>query len=78
MTNKDTAIFGSITKAALIKYQIELKVIDSPTAAGAGVINDTTREAIAIDLYNRWLKDDKTTSAQVDKIQAQLDELKKN
>ncbi len=78
MTNKDTAIFGSITKAALIKYQIELKVIDSPTATGAGVINDKTREAIAIDLYNRWLKDDKTTNAQVDKIQAQLDELKKN
>ncbi len=78
MSNKDTAIFGPITKAALAKYQLELKVIDSVTAAGAGVMNDATREAIAIDLYNRWLKDDKTTSAQVDKIQAQLDELKKN
>ncbi len=78
MSTKDTAIFGSVTKAALIKYQLELKVIDSTTATGAGVVNDKTREAIAIDLYNRWLKDDKVTSAQVDKIQAQLDELKKN
>lgn len=78
MTNKDTAIFGPITKAALAKYQLELKVIDSLSDPSAGVLGDKTREAIAIDLYNRWLKDDKITSAQVEKLQAELDELKKN
>lgn len=78
MTNKDTAIFGSITKAALAKYQLELKVIDSINDPSAGILGDKTREAIAIDLYNRWLKEDKATNAQVDKLQAQLDELKKN
>ena len=57
MTNKDTAILA-LSQSRTHKIPNRLKVIDSPTAAGAGVINDTTREAIAIDLYNRWLKDD--------------------
>jgi len=75
---KDTAIFGSITKAALAKYQLSLKVIDSLTDSSAGVLGDKTREAIANDLYARWLKTDTTSNIAVDKAQKELDDLKKS
>lgn len=77
LDRKDTAIFWELTKAALIKYQLELKVIDSPTSPHAGVLGDKTREAIAIDLYNRWLTTDTASTKEVDRIQGEIDALKK-
>jgi peptidoglycan hydrolase-like protein with peptidoglycan-binding domain len=74
---KDTAIFGTVTKAALAKYQFDLKVIPSITDKDAGVIGDKTREAIANDLYERWLKTDTKSNSEVDSLQKQLDALKK-
>lgn len=75
---KDTAIFGTVTKTALTKYQIDLKVIDTATSTSAWVMWDKTREAIAADLFARWAKTDITSSVEVNKIQKELDELKKN
>lgn len=77
MTHKDTAIFGEITKGALAKYQFDLKVIDSLSSPSAGVLGDVTREAIAIDLYNRWIATDTASTKEVDRIQAEIDALKK-
>lgn len=67
-----------MTKSALAKYQFDLKVIDSLSSASAGVLGDKTREAIANDLYNRWVKADTTSNAEVDAVQKELDELKKS
>ena len=75
---KDTAIFGKNTKSALAKYQLELRTIDSLTSQYAGVLGDKTRAAIAADLYARWLKTDTTSNVDIDKIQKQLDDLKKS
>ena len=77
MTVKDTAIFGEITKGALAKYQLDLKVIDSLTSSSAGVLGDKTREAIAIDLYNRWLATDTGSTKEVDRIKGEIEALKK-
>lgn len=77
MDHKDTAIFGEITKAALAKYQFDLKVIDSLSSQYAGVLGDQTREAIAIDFYNRWLAADTGSVAEVDRIKAEIEALKK-
>ncbi len=76
---KDTAIFGEITKAALAKYQLELKVIDSLSSSFAGVLGDKTREAIAADLYNRWLPTDTANAdvTEISRIQGEIDALKK-
>lgn len=77
MDHKDTAIFGEITKAALAKYQFDLKVIDSLSSQYAGVLGNQTREAIAIDLYNRWLAADTASVTEVDRIKAEIEALKK-
>lgn len=77
MDHKDTAIFGEITKTALAKYQFDLKVIDSLSSQYAGVLGDQTREAIAIDLYNRWLAADTASVKEVDRIKAEIEALKK-
>jgi len=77
LDRKDTAIFGELTKAALAKYQLELKVIDSITSTNAGILGDKTREAIAIDLYNRWLATDTGSTKEMDRIQGEIDALKK-
>lgn len=77
MTHKDTAIFGEITKAALAKYQFDLKVIDSVSSQYAGVLGDQSREAIAIDLYNRWLATDTGSTKEVDRIKGEIEALKK-
>jgi len=77
MDHKDTAIFGEITKTALAKYQFDLKVIDSLSSQYAGVLGDQTREAIAIDLYNRWLPSDTVSTGEVDRIKAEIEALKK-
>lgn len=77
LDHKDTAIFGELTKAALIKYQLELKVIDSAASPYAGVLGDQTREAIAIDLYNRWLLTDTGSEKEVIRIQDEIAALKK-
>lgn len=77
MTVKDTAIFGEITKAALAKYQFDLKVIDTLSSPYAGVLGDQSREAIAIDLYNRWLATDTNSVKEVDRIKAEIEALKK-
>jgi peptidoglycan hydrolase-like protein with peptidoglycan-binding domain/3D (Asp-Asp-Asp) domain-containing protein len=77
MNNKDTAIFGAVTKAALAKYQLDLKVIDSLSSPYAGVLGDKTREAIAIDLYNRWLAADIGSTIEVDRIKGEIEALKK-
>lgn len=77
MDHKDTAIFGEITKTALAKYQFDLKVIDNLSSQYAGVLGDKTREAIAIDLYNRWLAADTASVVEVDRIKAEIEALKK-
>ncbi len=77
MEHKDTAIFGELTKAALAKYQFELKVIDSLSSQYAGVLGDQTREAISIDLYNRWLASDTASTAEVDRIKGEIEALKR-
>lgn len=77
MDHKDTAIFGEITKMALAKYQFDLKVIDSLSSQYAGVLGNQTREAIAIDLYNRWLAADTASVTEVDRIKAEIEALKK-
>lgn len=77
LDHKDTAIFGELTKAALIKYQLELKVIDNAASPYAGVLGDQTREAIAIDLYNRWLLTDTGSEKEVIRIQDEIAALKK-
>lgn len=77
LDHKDTAIFGELTKAALIRYQLELKVIDSTTSPYAGVLGDQTREAMAIDLYNRWLLTDTGSEKEVNRIQDEISALRK-
>jgi peptidoglycan hydrolase-like protein with peptidoglycan-binding domain/3D (Asp-Asp-Asp) domain-containing protein len=77
LDHKDTAIFGELTKAALIKYQLELKVIDSLTSPHAGVLGDKTRDAITIDLYNRWLLTDTGSEKEINRIQDEINALKK-
>lgn len=77
MDQKDTAIFGKVTKAALAKYQYDLKVIDSLTSQYAGVLGDKTREAIALDLYKRWLTTDTGSTKEIDRIKAEIEALKK-
>lgn len=78
MNVSDTAIFGPITKAALAKYQFDLKVNDSLTSQYAGVLGDKTRAAIAEDLFQRWLKANAgETGAAITKLEAELAELKK-
>lgn len=77
MDHKDTAIFGALTKAALAKYQLDLKVIDSLSSQFAGVLGDQSREAIAIDLYNRWLAADTGSTREVDRIKGEIEALKK-
>lgn len=77
MDHKDTAIFGELTRAALAKYQFDLKVIDSLSSQYAGVLWDQSREAIAIDLYNRWLATDVGSTAEVDRIRGEIEALKK-
>ncbi len=77
LDHKDTAIFGELTKAALTKYQLELKVIDSTTSPYAGILGDQTREAIAIDLYNRWLLTDTGSEKEVNRIQDEISALRK-
>ena len=74
---KDTAIFGTVTKGALAKYQLELKTIDNINSQYAGVLGDVTRAAIANDLYSRWLKTDTTSGAEIEKLTKELEELKK-
>ena len=77
LDRKDTAIFGELTKSGLAKYQLELKVIDSLTSPNAGILGDKTREAIAIDLYNRWVATDTEGTKEIDRIQGEIDALKK-
>jgi peptidoglycan hydrolase-like protein with peptidoglycan-binding domain len=74
---KDTAIFGSVTKNALAKYQLDLKVIDNLGSQYAGILWDVTRTAIAEDLYNRWLKTDTTWEDDIADLTAELEALKK-
>jgi hypothetical protein len=69
MDHKDTAIFGALTKTALAKYQFDLKVIDNLSSEYAGVLGDQTRQAIAIDLYNRWVATDTSSTVEIDRIQ---------
>lgn len=66
-----------MTKAALAKYQLELKVIDKIDSQYAGVLGDVTRAAIANDLYERWAKTDTTSNAEIEKLTKELEELKK-
>ena len=77
MEHKDTAIFGEITKASLAKYQLELQVIEALNSPYAGVLGDKTREAIAIDLYKRWLPTDTASNAEIERIQGEIDALRK-
>jgi peptidoglycan hydrolase-like protein with peptidoglycan-binding domain len=77
LNHKDTAIFGDLTKNALAQYQLELKVIDSLSSPHAGVLGDKTREAIAIDLYNRWVVTDVESEKEINRIQGEIDALKK-
>lgn len=78
MTVKDTAIFGSITKAALIKYQIDLKVIDNANSDFAGVLGEKTRTAMAADLYQKWLKTNSGAQGlEIERLEKELAELKK-
>lgn len=77
MDHKDTAIFGKLTKTSLAKYQLDLKVIDSLTSQYAGILWDKTREAIALDLYKRWLATDTGSMKEIDRITAEIEALKK-
>ena len=75
---KDTAIFGSLTKAALIKYQIDLKVIENANSDFAGVLGEKTRAAMAADLYQRWLKTNSGAQGlEIERLEKELAELKK-
>lgn len=77
LSAKDTAIFGTLTKTALAKYQLQLKVIDSLSSQYAGVFGDKTRAAIALDLYNRWLTKDTTGVEEIKEVDAEISALKK-
>ena len=75
---KDTAIFGSLTKAALIKYQIDLKVIENANSDFAGVLGEKTRAAMAADLYQKWLKTNSGAQGlEIERLEKELAELKK-
>lgn len=75
---KDTATYGPLTKAALAKYQYDLKLIDSLNSQYAGVLGDKSRAAIAEDLFQRWLKTNAADSNDaIKKLEAELVELKK-
>lgn len=75
---KDTAIYGQLTKAALAKYQFDLKVIDSVNSQYAGVLGEKSRAAMAEDLFQRWLKTNAIEStATIKKLEDELAALKK-
>gem|GEM_PF-3031435 len=44
-------------------------MIDSLSSQFAGILGDQTREAIAIDLYNRWVATDTASTVEIDRIQ---------
>ncbi len=77
MDHVDTAIFWPITKEALAKYQLELGMIDSLSSQFAGVLWSRTKEAIANDLYIRWLAKNPTNNTEIERIQKEIENLKK-
>ncbi|MFK7780505.1 MAG: hypothetical protein QM490_05230 [Candidatus Gracilibacteria bacterium] len=54
---KDTAIYGPITKESIIAYQIDRKLISLNTDPGAGSIGPKTRDSLKEDLKERFLKE---------------------
>ncbi len=52
---KDTAIFGKLTKKALIQYQLDKKIIKSPNSIEAGYFGPKTRNALTNDLIQRYI-----------------------
>lgn len=77
LNNKDTAIFWKLTKSALAQYQMKLGVIDSLTSQYAGVLGEKTKDAIATDLFEAWVKTDTTGQEAITRIKAEIEALKK-
>gem|GEM_PF-2841271 len=55
----DTAIFGDITHKALLAYQLDRKIISSPSDHGAGVFGPKTKEYIQKDLHELFEQEGK-------------------
>ncbi|MFA6080173.1 MAG: peptidoglycan-binding protein [Candidatus Gracilibacteria bacterium] len=77
LDHKDTAIFGPLTKNALARYQLDLKVIDSISSQYAGVLGVKTKQAIVEDMVNRWQKTYTADFEAVQKIENEIVELSK-
>lgn len=45
-----TGNFGARTRAALLKYQIEKKIVDSESSKGAGIFGPATKSSISTDI----------------------------
>jgi len=77
LDHKDTAIFWPLTKNALTRYQLDLKVINSLTASDAGILWAKTKEAIVADMVIRWGKTYTADFEKVQKIENEIAELSK-
>lgn len=77
LDHKDTAIFGPLTKNALARYQLDLKVIDSLSSPYAGILWVKTKQAIVEDMVNRWQKNYTADFEEVQKIENEIAELSK-
>lgn len=77
LDHKDTAIFWNLTKSALARYQMDLKVIDSLSSPYAGVLGAKTKQAIVEDMVSRWQKTYTADYEQVQKIENEIAELSK-
>lgn len=77
LDHKDTAIFWNLTKSALARYQLDLKVIDSLTSPYAGMLGAKTKQAIIEDMVTRWQKTYTADYEEVQKIENEIAELSK-
>ena len=57
---KDTAIFGDVTKEALISYQLENHIISSSDSLWAGIFGPKTKQAMIEDFSNIFLEEEIT------------------
>lgn len=56
---------------------MKLGVIDSLTSQYAGVLGEKTKDAIAADLFEAWVKTDTTGQEAITRIKAEIEALKK-